>query len=234
MSTKTGRGGSPVHKQGRRSHPNRSSPARPATASTIKPPPPVPRSKPRARRVRRRFDPSWGQVIVVGLVLLAGALLYFGSRSSGGEVRSGQAPPFTLASTDGSNVSLSDYAGRNVLLYFNEGVGCDACFYQTVELENNADRLEAAGIELLPIVVNPVDQVRNELDQFGIRTPYLIDADGRVSKDYGVMGKGMHANLPGHGFVFIDGDGRVRWSKEYPSMYASTSELLTAVDPYMS
>jgi len=120
-----------------------------------------------------------------------------------------------------------------VLLYFNEGVGCDACFYQTVELEKNADRLEAEGIELLPIVVNPADQVRNELMRFGITTPYLIDADGRVSKDYGVMGKGMHANLPGHGFVLIDGEGEIRWQKEYSSMYASTSELLAAVGPYL-
>ncbi len=232
MSAKTGRGGSPVHKQGHRSHPNRSSAARPATASTIKPS--GPRSKPKPRRVRRRFDPSWGQVIVVGLVLVAGAMFYLGSRSSGGEVRSRQAPPFTLASTDGSNVSLSNYAGRNVLLYFNEGVGCDACFYQTVELENNADRLEAADIALLPIVVNPVDQVQGELMRFGITTPYLIDAEGRVSKDYGVMGKGMHANLPGHGFVLIDGEGEIRWQKEYPSMYAPTSELLAAIDPYLS
>lgn len=232
MSTKRGRTGRPAHKQHHRSHPNRSSPARPATASTIQPPGPT--SKPRPRRARRRFDPSWGQVIVVGLVLVAGTLFYIGNRSSGGEVRSGQAPPFTLTSTDGSNVSLSDYAGRNVLLYFNEGVGCDACFYQTVELENNADRLEAADIALLPIVVNPVDQVQGELMRFGITTPYLIDAEGRVSKDYGVMGKGMHANLPGHGFVLIDRSGQVRWTKEYPSMYASTSELLAAVDPYLS
>jgi len=234
MSTKTGRTGSPAHKRHHRSQPNRSARARPAPASTIKPPPPGPRSKPRPGRARRRFDPSWGQVIVVGLVLVAGAMLYIGSRSSGGEVRSGQAPPFTLASTDGSNVSLSDFAGRDVLLYFNEGVGCDACFYQTVELEKRAADLDAAGITVLPVVMNPLDQVRSELVRFGITTPYLIDADGRVSRDYGVMGKGMHANLPGHGFVLIDGDGRVRWQKEYPSMYAPTSELLAAIDPYLS
>lgn len=171
---------------------------------------------------------------MVGLLLLAGAMLYLGSRSSGGEVRSGQAPPFTLTSTDGSEVSLSDYAGRNVLLYFNEGVGCDACFYQTVELEKKAADLDAAGITVLPVVMNPLDQVRSELVRFGITTPYLIDADGRVSRDYGVMGKGMHANLPGHGFVLIDGEGEIRWQKEYPSMYAPTSELLAAIDPYLS
>jgi peroxiredoxin len=166
-------------------------------------------------------------------MVVVGALVWFATRSPGGEVRSGQAPPFTLASTSGGQVSLSDYQGHNVLLYFNEGVGCDACFYQTVELENNASDLQAKDITLLPIVVNPADQVQPYLDQFGITTPYLIDADGSVSRAYGVMGKGMHADLPGHGFVFIDASGQERWSKEYPSMYASTSELLGAIGPYL-
>lgn len=162
-------------------------------------------------------------------------MLFLGNRNtSGGQVASGQkAPPFTLASTDGSKVSLSDYRGRNVLLYFNEGVGCDACFYQTVDLQNDASEFQANDITLLPIVVNPADQVGPELARFGITTPYLIDEGGRVSEEYGMLGNGMHANLPGHGFVFIDASGRVRWQNEYPSMYASASEVMSAIRPYL-
>jgi peroxiredoxin len=119
-----------------------------------------------------------------------------------------------------------------VLLYFNEGVGCDACFYQTVELERARD-LGAAGVSILPIVMNPADQVLPYLEQLGIRTPYLIDADGAVSRRYGVLGKGMHANLPGHTFVFVDASGRVRWEREYPSMFASASEIMWAIRPYL-
>ncbi|HEX9123620.1 MAG TPA: redoxin family protein [Actinomycetota bacterium] len=162
-------------------------------------------------------------------------MLFFGGRNpGGGAVASGQdAPPFTLASTDGSNVSLSGLRGHNVLLYFNEGVGCDACFYQTVELEKAGD-LAAAGVTVLPIVMNPADQVTPELARFGIKVPYLIDGDGSVSNEYGMLGHGMHANLPGHGFVFIDASGQIRWQKEYPSMYASASEIMSAIDPYLS
>ncbi len=152
--------------------------------------------------------------------------------ATGGPVKAHAAPAFTLPTSNGGRVALSDYRGHNVLLYFNEGVGCDACFYQTVELERNADELKARDITLLPIVVNPADQVLATLQQFGINTPYLIDADGSVSSAYGVMGKGMHANLPGHGFVFIDRSGEIRWEKEYPSMYASASEVLSAVSKY--
>lgn len=166
--------------------------------------------------------------------MLVGVLFFLGSRAQdGGALASGrEAPPFTLPSTAGSTVSLPDLRGRDLLLYFNEGVGCDACFYQTVELEKAAE-LKDAGITILPVVMNPTDQVRTELARFGIRTPYLIDADGSVSDAYGVLGKGMHANLPGHAFVFIDASGRVRWQEEYPSMYASASEIMAAVEPYL-
>lgn len=167
---------------------------------------------------------------------MVGIVLYAGSRPSGsGPVPVGKkAPPFSLASSSGGNVSLSDLRGENVLIYFNEGVGCDACFYQTVELEQNQAQLEEAGLSLVAVVVNPLDQIRPELDRFGIRTPYLIDEGAEVSKAYGMLGKGMHANLPGHGFVLIDRDGYIRWEREYPSMYASTQEILDQIQLYLN
>jgi peroxiredoxin len=163
---------------------------------------------------------------------VGGFVLLGGRGSTGGAVKPTKAPGFTMPSTAGGSTSLSDYSGHNVLLYFNEGVGCDACFYQTVELEKVADRFAARDVTIVPIVMNPIDQVRSELVRFGISTPYLIDTDGSVSKAYDVLGKGMHANLPGHGFVFIDKTGEIRWQKEYPSMYASAADVLGAIAPY--
>lgn len=156
-------------------------------------------------------------------------LLYLGGREPEGAIGSGTAPAFTLASTTGAAVSLADYRGRNVLLYFNEGVGCDACFYQMVELEQRADRLAAAGIDVVPIVANPAEAVIPELQRFGLSTPYLIDESTAVSQAYGMIGHGMHAGLPGHGFVLVDGDGQIRWTKEYPSMFVSANDLLSAL-----
>lgn len=66
--------------------------------------------------------------------------------------------------------------------------------------------------------MNPASQIRPELAAFGIRTAYLTDTTGSVSRAYGVLGKGMHAGLPGHGFVLIDTHGIQRWYGEYPSI----------------
>jgi hypothetical protein len=44
-----------------------------------------------------------------------------------------------------------------------------------------------------------------------------------------MLGAGMHAGLPGHGFVLIDSAGQQRWRGEYPAMYLSTAGLIAQV-----
>jgi len=163
-------------------------------------------------------------------LILAVAVMLLASRSPRfGEGIGPQAPTFSLPSTGGGSVSLADFRGKDVLLYFSEGVGCDTCFYQMRDLEQNATKLSADGLTVLPIVVNPADQVRSELNRFGLRTPFLIDSDKSVSDAYDVLGTGMHENLPGHSFILVDGTGRIAWRGDYPSMFVTTDQLLSDI-----
>ena len=141
---------------------------------------------------------------------------------------SGAAPSFRLVSTAGGQVSLADFRGRNVLLYFNEGVGCDICFSQTAKLEAD-EAFKALDVPLVPIVMNPAAQVQTELRRFGLRTPYLVDPDGSVSRSYDTLGTGHHADLPGHSFVLVGPDGQMRWRGDYPEMWVAPAELAEAV-----
>ncbi len=54
-----------------------------------------------------------------------------------------------------------------------------------------------------------------------------------MSRAYHVFGKGMHAGLPGHGFVLVDARGIERWYAEYPSMYLSTAGLISQVKAHL-
>ena len=136
----------------------------------------------------------------------------------------GSAPTFTLRTTGGSTVSLSDYRGTPVILYFNEGAGCGACTVQMAEIEKEPG-FAKAGITVLPIVMNTADQIVPDLQRYNVKAPYLLD-DGTVSKAYGMLGTGMHEGLPGHGFVLIDSDGQQRWTGNYPSMWLAPADLL--------
>ncbi len=187
----------------------------------------------RRRWSRRRAAALWSAaVLAVGGVIAAAAI----TTGSGSLQRSTArpAPGFTLADTSGKTVHLASYRGHDVVLYFNEGAGCDACFYQMREFEQHTAELARTGITILPIVMNPASQIRPQLASFGLRTPYLIDTTGSVSRAYGTLGKGMHAGLPGHGFVLIDTHGTERWYGEYPSMYLSTAGLLQQVRTHLS
>jgi peroxiredoxin len=179
----------------------------------------------RAGRRRHRDLIVWGVVLaaVTGLI----ATMMWTSRATS-DATSRPAPDFTLTDTSGGTVRLADYRGGNVVLYFNEGAGCQSCFYQMVDIEQHAAEFAAADVTVLPIVMNGADETRADMAANGVRTPFLLD-DGTVSTAYGTLGRGMHAGLPGHSFVLIDADGVQRWYGEYPSMYLPSADLLEQI-----
>lgn len=139
----------------------------------------------------------------------------------------GPAPDFTLQTTDGSNVTLSDFRGSPVVLYFSEGAGCGSCLQQMSEIEKDPAFADA-GITVLPIVMNTSEQITADMKTYGVTTPFLLD-DGIVSAQYDTLGTGMHEGLPGHSFVLIDADGERAWSGNYPSMWLAPQDLLKEV-----
>lgn len=143
------------------------------------------------------------------------------------------APEFTLPDTTGGSVSLSDFRGRNVVLYFSEGAGCGSCLQQMTAIEQNRAAFEQAGVTVLPIVMNSRDQIQSEMSRYGVTTPFLLD-DGRVASSYGTLGRGMHEGLPGHSFVLVDAGGVQRWYGEYPSMWLAPGELLRQVSSHLA
>ena len=186
------------------------------------------RANPRPRaRPRRR----WGGWAIAGLLTVVAVIGVAWAGRSTSATTNAPAAAFNLASTAGGNVALSDYRGRNVLLYFNEGIGCDACFYQTAKLEADA-AFTNLGVPLVPIVMNDIGQVQTELGRFGIRTPYLSDPDGSISRAYGTLGTGHHANLPGHSLVLVGPDGTIRWRADYPGMWVEPSQVVATVKSY--
>lgn len=174
-----------------------------------------------ARRRHRIGIAAWAAGLLVVVVLVTVALL-----SSRPVVSSDArpAPEFTLPTSDGGTVALSSLRGGPVILYFNEGAGCDSCIVQMAEIEKEPGFADA-GITVLPVVMNTAEQINVERARFDVEAPFLLD-DGTVSEQYGTLGTGMHAGLPGHGFILIDADGVQRWYGNYPSMWLAPQDLL--------
>ncbi len=137
------------------------------------------------------------------------------------------APDFTMTDTAGVTHTLSAERGHPVLLYFSEGAGCQACIVQQAKDEQEPG-FAAAGITVWPIVMDKAADIEQAAAAMGAKTPFLLD-DGTVSKEYGTLGTGMHAGLPGHGFVLVDSSGNQVWKGDYPSMWIEPKDLLGIV-----
>lgn len=180
---------------------------------------------------RRRLRIMIGTASALALVAAVTAMMLTSRPESSDAIRT--APEFTLTDTGGSEHTLAQHRGENVLLYFSEGAGCQSCIVQMGEIEKQAAAFEKLDVTVLPIVMNTREQITADMTANGVTTPFLLD-DSTVSEAYGTLGKGMHAGLPGHSFVLIDRQGRQRWYGEYPSMWLAPQDLLDEIRSNLS
>jgi peroxiredoxin len=207
-----------------------------------------------AEQQRRRKNRMLLTVVAVVVVLVAVAGLYavFRSSSGGGGVAGttprgdyqvGQpgpgkkAPDFTLASSNGGNVTLSALRGKTVLLYFQEGLTCQPCWDQITDLEKSAAKVKAAGIDqVISITTNPVNLIAQKTRDMKLTTPVLSDPNLAVSKAYHATDfhMSMMSNVDGHSFLLIGPDQVIKWRADYggppkETMYLPVPRLLADI-----
>jgi peroxiredoxin len=143
------------------------------------------------------------------------------------------APAFTLTSGKGTPVSLADYRGRSVLLYFQEGLSCQPCWDQIRDLEKNQPALHAAGVDaIVSITTDPAPLIGQKAADDKLTTPVLSDPDLVVSRAYQANQYGMMGTMrDGHSFVLVGPDGRIRWRADYGgapkyTMFLPTDKML--------
>ncbi len=181
--------------------------------------------------------------IVIGIIAIAvvvGGLIWFSKKSpSAGPANQGanangvvgisfkdavgkKAPNFILKDKDGNSVELKNLAGKNVVLFFNEGLMCyPACLDQVAELGKDS-RFNNDKVIAYSVVIDSPDEWKNAQKEL----PYLKDAkilfdDGDVSEIYDVLKlpSVMHyGRYPGHTYFIIDKEGIIRYTFDDPNM----------------
>ena len=121
------------------------------------------------------------------------------------------APSWGAKSAAGDLVSGEEFDGRPRVMIFYLGFGCLHCVEQLHEFAPMQARFEAAGIELLAVSTETVDQLRLGLKNFDeeIDIPLLADSEHAVFKAFRCW-DGFE-DQPLHGTFLIDARGRVRW-----------------------
>jgi peroxiredoxin Q/BCP len=96
------------------------------------------------------------------------------------------APEFTLNDQNGNSVSLSDFRGRKVVLYFYPKDDTSGCTTQACELRDNVATFDTRGAVVLGVSPDSVGSHRKFADKFDLPFPLLADVDHAVAEAYGV------------------------------------------------
>ena len=90
------------------------------------------------------------------------------------------APPFTLSDADGNQVSLADYAGRKVVVYFYPAASTPGCTKQACDFRDNLAELNDAGFAVVGISPDTPAKLAKFRDAEALTFPLLSDPDRSV------------------------------------------------------
>lgn len=99
------------------------------------------------------------------------------------------APSFTLTDQDGASVSLSDFAGENVIVYFYPAAMTPGCTKEACDFRDNLNSLASAGYRVLGISKDAQAKLKKFQDQEHLNFPLLSDEDLAVHQAYGAYGE---------------------------------------------
>lgn len=129
------------------------------------------------------------------------------------------APDFSLESSEGKKVSLSDYKGvRELLLIFVRGDWCPSCHIMLRMYEKERKKFQDKNIMLFAIGPDPVGVNRAMVEKLGVEFAVLSDETLEVSKKFCLhiqehaSGSGMEAGVPLPASFLIDKQGIVRYT----------------------
>lgn len=96
------------------------------------------------------------------------------------------APAFTGKDQNGNPISLSDYKGKKVALYFYPKDDTSGCTAQACNLRDNLPALNAAGYQVIGVSTDDEKSHTKFITKYGLNFPLIADTDKAIVEAYGV------------------------------------------------
>ncbi|MGV9412487.1 thioredoxin-dependent thiol peroxidase [Nocardia sp. NPDC003693] len=123
------------------------------------------------------------------------------------------APAFTLPDADGKEVSLADYRGRKVIVYFYPAASTPGCTKQACDFRDSLAELNGAGLEVIGISPDKPAKLAKFRDAEELTFPLLSDPDKEVLQAYGAFGEKTMYGKTVTGVIrstfLVDADGKI-------------------------
>ena len=143
------------------------------------------------------------------------------------------APAFTLPDADGRPVSLSDYAGRRVIVYFYPAAMTPGCTTEACEFTAARPQLDGAGYTVIGISPDRPDKLAEFRTSSSLDLVLLSDPDRTTLRAYGAYGEKQNYGRTVQGVIrstFVVGpDGRIEKAWRNVKATGHVGRVLTAL-----
>src|SRR5436309_4794852 len=137
-----------------------------------------------------------------------------------------QAPEFTAPINGGGRISLADFKGKNVVLYFYPRDDTPGCTKEACAFRDHFDGFKKKGAVVLGVSVDPVKAHNKFVEKFKLPFPLLADESKKIVEAYGVWGQKSFMGrkyMGTHRVTFLIGpDAHIKriWPKVKPEEHA--------------
>jgi thioredoxin-dependent peroxiredoxin len=164
---------------------------------------------------------------LLAIVLVAGAIALKPRIARADLVKVGQyAPPFTTQMISGETqtpVSLADFHGRKVILYFYPKDNTPGCTKEACAFRDGYARFQNAGLVVLGCSIDTADAHKQFIQKYSLPFPLLLDPDRKIATSYGAANGIPILGLDRRITYVIDENGKVL--KIYPNVDPSTHAI---------
>jgi peroxiredoxin Q/BCP len=163
--------------------------------------------------------------LIVAMVAVVSAIPLFKARAANELMPTvGQdAPAFTLPSQDGSPISLDQYRGKWVVLYFYPKDMTTGCTIEAHKFQDALPQFDAKNAVILGVSVDTVDSHKQFCTKDSLTFHLLADPDHKVVSAYGSLGAFGPMTIANRNTFLIDPQGKIAkvWVKVTPATAAS-------------
>ncbi|MFD2873905.1 thioredoxin-dependent thiol peroxidase [Mucilaginibacter ximonensis] len=146
-----------------------------------------------------------------------------------------KAPEFTAKDQNGNTVSLSDFRGKTVILYFYPKDDTPGCTAEACDFRDNYQSLLSKGFEVVGVSVDDEKSHKKFVTKHNLPFPLIADTDHSIVEAYGVWGE---KNMYGRKYMgtmrttfIIDAEGVITHVIEKVDTKASSQQVLDLISP---
>ena len=147
--------------------------------------------------------------LLLGIIGLATIGLVQGADTQTQPAAGSAAPEFSLATSDGSQVSLKDFKGKWVVLYFYPKDMTSGCTKEAKNFQRDLAQYDKTGAVILGVSVDSPDSHKQFCSKEGLTFKLLADPGGKVSEQYGSTMQYQGTTMAARNTFLINPEGKI-------------------------